>query len=57
MRNLEVCKWRSSLLIALLESHVSLFDEAKLDASGREERDDGLLAFADDEDVAGSGGE
>ena len=46
-----------SLLLALLESEVALLDEAELDASGGEEGDDGLLALADDEDVAGAGGE
>lgn len=47
----------SSLLVALLESEVSLLDEAELDALGGEEGDDSLLALADNEDVAGAGGE
>jgi hypothetical protein len=44
-------------LVALLESEVSLLDEAELDAAGREQADHGLLALADDEHVAGAGGE
>jgi len=43
--------------LALLESEVALLDEAELDASGREEGDDGLLALSNDEHVAGAGGE
>lgn len=44
-------------LVALLESEVSLFDEAELDAAGGEQADDGLLALADDEHVARAGRE
>ncbi len=47
---------RSSLL-ALLESEVALLNKAELDASGREEGDDGLLALSNDEHVAGAGSE
>ena len=42
-------QWRS--LVALLESEVSLLDEAELDALGGEEGDDSLLALANDEHV------
>ena len=47
---------RSSLL-ALLESEVALLNKAELDASGREEGDNGLLALSNDEHVAGAGSE
>lgn len=42
-------QWRS--LVALLESEVSLLDEAELDALGGEQGDDSLLALANDEHV------
>ncbi len=45
-------RWCSSLLLALLESQVSLLDEAELDASGGEEGNDWLLALTNDENVA-----
>jgi hypothetical protein len=45
-----------SLLLALLESEVSLLNEAELDASGGEKGDDGLLTLTNDEDVGGTGG-
>lgn len=48
---------KRSSLFALLESEVALLDEAELDASGREEGDDGLLALSNDKHVAGAGGE
>ena len=41
----------SSVLVVLLESEVSLLDEAELDTLGGEESDDGLLAFSNDEHV------
>ncbi len=41
-----------SLLLALLESEVSLLDGVELDALGGEEGDDGLLALTNNEDVA-----
>jgi hypothetical protein len=43
--------------LALLESEVALLNKAELDASGREEGDDGLLALSNDEHVAGAGSE
>ena len=48
-------KWSFFLLVS--ELLVSLFVEAKLDTFSGEERDDGLLAFSDNEDVVDSGGE
>jgi hypothetical protein len=41
----------------VLESLLSLLDERKLDTSLREERNDWLLAFSNDEDVVNSCGE
>ena len=48
-------QWRS--FVALLESEVSLLDEAELDTLGGEEGDDSLLALANDEHVGRTGGE
>ena len=48
-------QWRS--LVALLESEVSLFEEAELDTLGGEEGDDSLLALANDEHVGRTGGD
>lgn len=39
------------------ESLLSLFDEGELDTLAWEERDDGLLAFSNNEDVGNSGSE
>ena len=47
----------SGLVFTSLKSEFSLFNEAELDTSAWEERNDGLLAFTDDEDVVDSGGE
>ena len=44
-------------LWALLESEVSLLNEIELDASWGKERNDGLLAFSDDEHVGWTGSE
>lgn len=44
-------------LVALLESDVSLLDEAEADASLGEDGDEGLLALANDEHVGRAGGE
>ena len=53
---------RTSLFVILLDgltsdSHVSLLDQAELDALALGEGDQGLLALTDHEDVAKTGGE